>query len=371
MQRASRVPEAPRHTARIMLDSGAYSAWTRGGTIKVGDYIDFIRRHRDRLDTYINLDVIPGSKGVRPTLREVDHAAAASFDNYEVMRAAGLSPIPVFHYGESFSWLERLVAAGADYIALGGTVGVPTGRKREFLDECFAILTDAAGAPVIKVHGLGVTDSAALARYPWHSADSTSWMIAPIYGAILVPHAGSMGMQVNLGKFGVNAYHQVFEEMPPRLQQHVVNFIEECGFTITDVRNDVHSRTAIFVSALLKMQSSVPKKFMYRRPKFGRVSALSGLRAADLDFRIAGSQSNVHRREVVHRCGAHHFLRYPPYWEHRKDPDGFDEYVDKLESAQDYDPSRRTPAKVDWDSLNYRDHRRRLVARRGGMEAAE
>src|SRR5690606_11430218 len=106
---------------KIMLDSGAFSAWTRGEILKLDDYITFIKRYEGRLNSYINLDVIPGTRGTVPTVKEVEYAAAASLDNYKSMVAAGLRPIPVFHYGENLRWLDRLLEAGADYICLGGT----------------------------------------------------------------------------------------------------------------------------------------------------------------------------------------------------------------------------------------------------------
>lgn len=357
---------APR--MKIMLDSGAYSAWTRGETIPVEEYILFIQQHRAELDTYINLDFIPGDKGRRPTLREVQHAAEVSFANYEAMRAAGLDPIPVFHYGEGFEWLERLLDAGAGYICLGGTVGVPTAPKRKFLDECFTILTNARGEPLVKTHGLGVTEGKFLVRYPWQSVDSTSWLIAPTYGMILVPGliAGDFSSQIYIadGHLAADKDGRRFERLPLAAQDHVLEFARECGVTITDLRNDVHSRTLVFVSCLLRMREHVPATFKYRRNSFGFSGRGPGRAPAAVDFRMifAGGLTNVHQRAILRRCGAQHHLR--SYYEHRRDPDSFVRYVEALNSAAPYDVEDRAAPKTDWQSMNYHDYRRRLLATR-------
>src|SRR4051812_44347063 len=90
-----------RHGGRVMsilLDSGAYSAWTKGVVIDLPSYIQFIKKHRRMLAGYVNLDVIPGQDGRRPHDREqIEAAARASYRNLQLMRDAGLTPIPVFH----------------------------------------------------------------------------------------------------------------------------------------------------------------------------------------------------------------------------------------------------------------------------------
>ena len=45
----------------LLIDSGAFSAWTQGKEINlVDDYIDFCLQYIDIADAVVNLDVIPG-----------------------------------------------------------------------------------------------------------------------------------------------------------------------------------------------------------------------------------------------------------------------------------------------------------------------
>lgn len=365
----ARSSKLPPGKIKIMLDSGAFSAWTRGEKLDLGEYISFIRRYENELDTYINLDVIPGKRGVRPTTREVDYAAEASLENYQEMVRAGLRPIPVFHYGENRKWLEKLLEAGAEYICLGGTVGVKTPTKRRFLDECFTVLTNTRGEPLVKVHGLGVTEAQFVARYPWHSVDSTSWMIAPIYGNVLVPAPtmGSFSTQIWIGSgvLTTGDRNKRFENLPLSAQKYVLDFAAQCGCTITDLRNDVYSRMVVFVSTLLLMQKHVGRRFERRRAGFSFPRSGPVTRRADVDFRIifAGNVvSNQFLRAVIRRCGVEHHLR--SYYEHLKDHDSFAEYLDVLNNTAPYDVNARVVPRVDWKSLNYHDHRRRLLVAR-------
>lgn len=355
---------------KIMLDSGAFSAWTRGETIDLGDYIKFIVRHRELLDIYINLDVIPGRRGGRASVREVERAAAASFENYQAMRAAGLDPLPVFHYGESFDWLERLLDSGAGYICLGGTVGLRTGVKKEFLDKCFTRLTDREGRPFVRVHGLGVTEGKFLMRYPWYSADSTSWCIAPIYGIILVPGVvrGSFSTQLYVGVGGeldkrVGSRHLDF--MPESVQKHVHEFVASCGFTITDLRNDLYARTAVFARCLVVAQSQVGGCFLHRRGGFGvdrPARSARGIVVPEFRMIFAANIVSGFYQSILRGAGAEHHLR--SYYEHMRNPEGFAEYVAFINSETRYSTEQRVRPRAKWGSMSYHDHRRRLLAAR-------
>lgn len=365
---------------KVMLDSGAFSAWTRGVEIELARYIAFIKENAALLDSYINLDSIPGERGRRPTVKEVDRAAAESLENYRAMRAAGLRPIPVFHFGESFVWLERLLEAGADYICLGGTVGTRTAPKRQFFDECFSILTNGRGEPIVRVHGLGVSEGKFVTRYPWYSVDSTSWAIAPIYGMILVPGLEKSRFSAQIyvadGKLDKRANSRRLEMLPPAAQDHVLKFAESCGVDIFDLRNDVYARTMTFIRTLQLMRP--PARFAVRRGNFARgiVEGKSGRGVRNTDFRMVFATNLSHRQGwLLHRCGA--VNRLLSYADLSRASANLQEYVEQgyVGSLKRWpDPDER--AKVDWGSMTYHEDRRRRLVRRfegapeDGTEAA-
>jgi hypothetical protein len=172
---------------RFFLDSGAYSAWSRGATIDLDEYIEFIKTNIEHIDVYANLDCLAGRPGVPSRPEEKEEAAKQSWANYCYMRDQGLSPLPVYHIGEDRKWLELMLSEGCDYIGLGGLVGVPSAARRQWLDGVFDRITDDKGMPIVKTHGFGMTAVPLIFRYPWYSVDSTTWIRITANGAIYLP----------------------------------------------------------------------------------------------------------------------------------------------------------------------------------------
>jgi hypothetical protein len=161
----------------MLIDSGAYSAWRQGNPINLDEYCTFLEANLDWIWRYVALDVInPGNPNV---------AASESYNNYLAMRNRGLSPIPVFHVGEDISWLHRLVDAGADYIGLSASSIGSRVQIDDWYAMCFDHLTDKAGLPIVKTHAFGEGRESCLSRFPWYSADSSSWLYAAQRSAVI------------------------------------------------------------------------------------------------------------------------------------------------------------------------------------------
>ena len=118
---------------------------------------------------------------------ELERAAGRSWQNYLDMKADGLDPIPIYHYGESRKWLDMLLGSGCTYIGLGGMGNANRAERAAWLDSVFHDLPDG-----IKVHGFGVSAINLLFRYPWYSADSMTWRLAANNGNVFIPlHDGT------------------------------------------------------------------------------------------------------------------------------------------------------------------------------------
>lgn len=140
---------------KLFLDSGAFSAWTKGVKIDLDEYIEFIKKYKKYLEVYANLDVI-GS-------------AEETYHNQKYMEKKGLNPLPVFHLQDDFDWLEKYIAEGYDYIGIGGIAGKSTiGSRMHFLDRVWNRLTDHSGFPTMRVHGFGMTAVNLIVKYPWY-----------------------------------------------------------------------------------------------------------------------------------------------------------------------------------------------------------
>ncbi len=171
----------------FFLDSGAYSAWSKGTEIDLDEYCAFIRSNIEHIEVYACLDSIPGKPGRAATEKERREAADLTWQNYLYMKSEGLEPLPVYHYGEDFKYLERMLDYGCDYIGIGGLVSVPGPMRRHWLDRLFKRITDPKGMPIVKTHGFGMTAVPLIFRYPWYSIDSTTWIQITANGAVYLP----------------------------------------------------------------------------------------------------------------------------------------------------------------------------------------
>lgn len=157
---------------KLFLDSGAYSAMSKGAQIHLGRYVDFCKQYGDMFEIMASLDVIGD--------------AEKSWKAWHYMVDNGAKNImPTFHYGEPWEYLDKM-ATTSHYMALGGLVKVPKPSQLRWLDEAWERLTDAQGKPVTKVHGFGLTTVSLMQRYPWYSVDSSSWIQSAAYGQAML-----------------------------------------------------------------------------------------------------------------------------------------------------------------------------------------
>ena len=178
-----------RDGARVFLDSGAYTASTKGTVIDLNRYIEYCHKNADIIEMISVLDEIPKApKGGQLTLDIVRQAADVTLRNLHEMERQGLTNIiPTFHMGEDEENLRYFVA-NYPYISLGGLVGAHPKQLMIWLDRVWALyLTNPDGTPKIKVHGFGLTSLPIMTRYPWYSVDSSTWVQWAANGMILMP----------------------------------------------------------------------------------------------------------------------------------------------------------------------------------------
>jgi len=159
----------------FFLDSGAYTAMTKGIYIDIDQYIEFIKKYEKYLDIYANLDVIGDQDGEK------------SYENWKYMRSKGVNPLPVYHAHADPKYL-LLYMKETDYIAIGAISEMNTTQRLLSLDKIWRkYLLDEKGFPKVKCHGFGLTAAEIMSRYPWYSVDSMSWSLMSAYGHVYIP----------------------------------------------------------------------------------------------------------------------------------------------------------------------------------------
>lgn len=149
----------------LFMDSGAFSAHTRGIRIDLRDYYALIEHFRPT--RYAALDVIGNPEATRRNLRQ--------------MEEDGFHPVPVFTRGAPLSDLEDLLERGYTDIAIGNLVGRQSREHKASVLRCladvFATLSKRDQRDV-RIHGFGVTSVELLLRFPFYSVDSSTGMMS-------------------------------------------------------------------------------------------------------------------------------------------------------------------------------------------------
>lgn len=143
-------------TNALKLDSGAYTAWSAGKSIDIHALI--AETKKPEWTESVALDVIGD--------------AQKSVDNAFYMKAHGSKAYPVFHYGDPFEHLA-IYKENFPKVGLSCRFGEKEADSYRWLDKCFA------KAWPYKFHSFGWTKEQALYRYPFHSADSSTWAVGP------------------------------------------------------------------------------------------------------------------------------------------------------------------------------------------------
>ena len=187
----------------ILLDSGAYSAFTKGSCVDLADYMRYIEKNVECISRYIALDVI--------------NDPFATMENYKVMRRAGFSPIPVYHYGDDLHIINEYVQSGEPIVALGNTARIrdkkAVAKWCEFVRKQF---------PSATLHLLGSSSGWIIDCGAVDSCDSSAWYIRAVNG--MPKHIPGKTRQAKLDRAEANMV-RIMEAFNERS----VSFDNRCG----------------------------------------------------------------------------------------------------------------------------------------------
>jgi hypothetical protein len=150
----------------LMIDSGAFTAWSKGKPVKLGDYAAYLERYRGCWDHAITLDVIGDGK--------------ASAVNTRRLHERGLPVMPVFTRGDKLADFDAMVRE-VGYVCVGGLVGLPAAAQRQRVGMLQRRAADAGGG----VHALGIGSMATLRATRPYSADASNISGAFRFGSIV------------------------------------------------------------------------------------------------------------------------------------------------------------------------------------------
>ena len=234
--------EHPEYTGRIMVDSGSFTAYTKGVHIDIDDYLKFIDKVGDYVEVFVAVDDVPDPANM-------DYSKAkTTWDNYLYMKDR-VRPelrdklIPVFHYGEDFKWLTNMLEYRHDdgshikYIGLAISLEGTPKIRINWARECMRVIAESSN-PDVKTHAFGVGVKSVLDSITVTSTDATSWVKRAAYGMISVNDKTVFVSDVLRDRVD----DKYIGQQSIAFQEDVKKLIEKRGFTLEQLAESSAAR---------------------------------------------------------------------------------------------------------------------------------
>lgn len=236
---------------RFLLDSGAFTAWKAGKPISLDEYCRFIESLPVRPWRYFTLDVVGN-----PT---------ESLKNYEIMRARGFTPVPIFTRGAPVSMLDEFYKT-SDVVGIGGLVG--TEGNLGFVKGIMRLVGSR------KVHWLGFVRHNFINHYRPYMADASSWS-----------HASRNGdLKVYMGKGVIKSFRK--KDMIARPSREVLELFATYGVSPRELQTEANWKSHHWLNALAARMWV--RRSLETERAIGTKLFLAGASATDLELMYAG-----------------------------------------------------------------------------------
>ncbi len=243
----------------LFMDSGSYSAFTKGVDLNLKEYADFLKRHSDIIHIAAATDVI--GKGNEQ----------ATYDNLKELESYGVKVQPTFHVGDEDKWLIRYIEEGYKYIFLGGLVPVSAPQKELWLDRVYGefICNNKKGKPIVDTHLFGLTHEKLMQKYPCTSVDSTSFKMYAIMSFIILPTKNRQLQSLAISEKAPSRKQlgRHYNHLSKREKDYVKRIVGGYGFTPKKLSRCGASRSvlnAMVYSDFVK-KTKFPKRFINTR----------------------------------------------------------------------------------------------------------
>ncbi len=251
----------------MFIDSGAYSEHSQGIKIDVEEYIDYVNGLDDKIIAIAQVDHIPGVFKQPKKPEDYVESAEMSWENYLYMRPKMKSPeklIAVFHQGESFDHLKRMVdwrgpdGEKLDYCGISPSNDRPVSEKDVYLANVYDFLKKTS-QPDINTHLFGYTSLPGLPKFPWYTADSVSHRLRAAYNKVFTRKWGTISLS-RTRDARTRTDMPFYETCDAATLQEFKEFLAHYHFTLDQVIEESAARTAIDIVEVQQYMKENPYK---------------------------------------------------------------------------------------------------------------
>lgn len=252
----------------LFIDSGAFSFHTGKATLDLEEYIEFLNNMDDNIFVCAQVDTIPGKFGQPKSKQDYIDSADKSWKNYLYMRTKLKSPkklTPVFHYGESFDALKRMLeyrdenGDPIDYIGISPANDTSQKVKDMYMREVYDLIAKSSN-PNVKTHLYGMTSISGLSKVPAYSADSISHRHISGYNKIWVPEFGVISLskrsRTSKSKSNLSFVDTADADSVKKLE----DYLNHLGVTLEECETSSSARCAVTMYTILQLIKDNPYK---------------------------------------------------------------------------------------------------------------
>ena len=257
----------------LFIDSGAFSVHTGKAKVDLEEYISYLNSIDDHITVCAQVDTIPGKFGQPKSPKDYEESAQKSWENYLYMRDKLKSPhklTPVFHYGESFVHLQRMLdwtdenGDHIPYIGISPANDVSQGMKNIYMGEVYDVIKHSKN-PNVKTHLYGMTSLDALTKYPCYSADSISHRLQSAYNKIYTRKWGTISLSDGSRTSKTKSNMSFIQLADPDTLEDFKTFLAGYNTNIDEIKNSNAIRCVICICEIQKFLEENPYKSDNRR----------------------------------------------------------------------------------------------------------
>lgn len=259
----------------LFIDSGAYSIHSGAKKIAnddelkafVDEYIDYVNGLDEHIIAVAQVDHIPGVFKQPKKPSDYDESAELSWQNFLYMYPKMKSPnklIAVFHQGEDFKYLERMLnwkdenGNHLSYIGISPSNDRSVGEKDVYLGEVYDYIAKSSN-PNVHTHLFGYTSLPGLPNFPWYSCDSVSHRLRAAYNKIFTNKWGTISFS-RTRDARTKSDMSIMDICDEETKKELTDLIASYGFTVDEIMESSAARTAVDICEVQKYVREHPYK---------------------------------------------------------------------------------------------------------------